>query len=348
MDPRLFPISLTRVISAAVVLLTTSSAWAQDQGQDHPQDQDQGPPWYQVEVVVFKHTDTSDTESWPDDPGAPDLAHTVVLSPPSASAVTDLEAGDLFADKDTGQAFVAFLTDDKPKNPDAPMAFRLLPGSDDQLGGDVTRLNNAGAYQVLYHAAWRQPAYAPENTTPVHIRYDPVGVQTRMLSAVDEDAVLQTTYQSPLDQGDGTVPQAEPTPGTPPTPTTPPVSEQQPLSEESSSPPSPSWLLNGEIGLTQSRYLHLDVDLVYQVNTPADPSQQDSVIGDTMITQTFRLQQSRRIRSDNIYYFDHPRFGVLAKVTPYTPPPPPPPPQTDDSGQSPTQQPSSNQQSGGK
>lgn len=313
MDPRLTTTPLACLLTAAATLSTMTSAWAQD--QDRKQDQDT--PWYQVEVVVFKHTDTTDDEAWPDDPGYPDLTHTVALSPPSASSMTSLEVGELFADKDTGQALTDFLTDDKPKNPDAPMAFRLLPDSEDQLGNTVTRLNNAGDYQVLYHAAWRQPAYAPDNTIPVHIRFDPVGVQTRMLSVVDQDADRQATGQPPADQGDGTV--------LPPTPAVVPVSDEAAA--------SPSWLLNGDIGLAQSRYLHLDVDLVYQVNTPADPSQQDSVIGDTMITQTYRLTQSRRIRSDKLYYFDHPRFGVLARVTPYTPPPPPEPPQTDDSGQ---------------
>ena len=128
-------------------------------------------------------------------------------------------------------------------------------------------------------------------------------------------------------QGDGAAAPA-PAPAPPP--------EQMPLatnSEDSTGQPAPSWLLNGVIGLAHSRYLHMDVDLVYQVNTPVDQSQQESIIGDTVMTQTYRLQQSRRIRSDKLFYFDHPRFGVLARITPFTPPSPPAPPQGNDTGQ---------------
>ena len=31
--------------------------------------------------------------------------------------------------------------------------------------------------------------------------------------------------------------------------------------------------------------------------------------------QTFELKQSRRMRDDKVYYFDHPQFGVIARVT---------------------------------
>jgi len=117
----------------------------------------------------------------------------------------------------------------------------------------------------------------------------------------------------------------------------PPQAPEEQVSDAAAVPPSPSWLLNGEIGLAQSRYLHLDVDLVYQVNTPVDQSQEEPAIGDTVITHNYRLHQSRRIRSANLFYFDHPRFGMVARVSPYTPPPPPPPlpapPQREDAGQ---------------
>jgi hypothetical protein len=39
-----------------------------------------------------------------------------------------------------------------------------------------------------------------------------------------------------------------------------------------------------------------------------------------VITPTFRLAEKRRITSSELHYFDHPRFGMLAMVTPYEPP----------------------------
>ncbi len=322
MDPRSPTTIVTRLLSVLAIFFVTSPVLAQDQTQD--QNQVQGNPWYQVEVVVFKHTDAADTEVWPDDPGAPDISHVAELSPTSASPVIDQEASTLFAGSDQDQAFIAFLTGDYTQTNSTPMAFRLLPDNEDQLANVITRLNNAGDYQVLYHAAWRQPAYDPDKSIPVHVHYDPLGVQTRMLSTVDEELARQSMDQT---QGDGAAAPA-PAPAPPP--------EQMPPamnSEDSTGQPAPSWLLNGVIGLTQSRYLHMDVDLVYQVNTPVDQSQQESIIGDTVMTQTYRLQQSRRIRSDKLFYFDHPRFGVLARITPFTPPSPPAPAQGNDAGQ---------------
>lgn len=35
--------------------------------------------------------------------------------------------------------------------------------------------------------------------------------------------------------------------------------------------------------------------------------------------QQFALQQTQRLRTDEVHYFDHPLFGMLIKLTPYTP-----------------------------
>jgi hypothetical protein len=282
-----------------LALLMIALAWAPAQADDNP--------WFQVEVVIFDHADPADVEAWPDDPGSPDMAHAVELSPRSFSPRMDQAARDLFGGEQD-QAFVDFLGGDAPPAPEAPVAFRLLPGAEEQLAGVIARLNGSGEYHVLYHAAWRQPANAPDESVPVHIHDDPVGMQTQMLSAIDEYIAQGALEASPS---------GEPVAPSPPPPPPAPVPGE---------PAAPSWRLNGVIGLAQSRYLHLDVDLIYQVKTPADQVRDEQTFGEAMVTRTYRMQQSRRIRSDKIFYFDHPRFGVLAKVTPYKPPPPPEPP----------------------
>jgi hypothetical protein len=60
-------------------------------------------------------------------------------------------------------------------------------------------------------------------------------------------------------------------------------------------------LLDGTVSLTRSRFLHLAVDLIY-----VDP--------DTGVPM--QLKESRRMRSNELHYLDHPRFGVLVQVTP--------------------------------
>jgi hypothetical protein len=59
--------------------------------------------------------------------------------------------------------------------------------------------------------------------------------------------------------------------------------------------------LSGQIALSRGHYLHLTADLVYQTSNP----------------QPFVLRQSRRMKSGEKHYFDHPAFGVIALVVPH-------------------------------
>jgi hypothetical protein len=58
--------------------------------------------------------------------------------------------------------------------------------------------------------------------------------------------------------------------------------------------------LVGQIALSRGRYLHLTLDLVYQGEDG----------------QRYVLRQTRRMRSNERHYLDHPKFGVIALVTP--------------------------------
>lgn len=69
------------------------------------------------------------------------------------------------------------------------------------------------------------------------------------------------------------------------------------LSGNSSQP-----LLDGTLTLTRSRYLHMAVDLIYIDPKTGIPLQ---------------LKESRRMRSGELHYLDHPRFGVLVQATPH-------------------------------
>jgi hypothetical protein len=73
--------------------------------------------------------------------------------------------------------------------------------------------------------------------------------------------------------------------------------------------------IEGTVRVAVERYLHLYLDL--------------KLIDTTLALKTgfsdydlpeFRLQQRRRMRSKELHYFDHPKFGVIALITPYTPP----------------------------
>ena len=60
-------------------------------------------------------------------------------------------------------------------------------------------------------------------------------------------------------------------------------------------------VLDGTLTLARSRYLHLSADLVY-----ADPN----------VGVPVALRELRRMRSGELHYLDHPRFGVLVQINP--------------------------------
>ena len=93
--------------------------------------------------------------------------------------------------------------------------------------------------------------------------------------------------------------------------------------------------LDGTLTLYLSRFLHLVVDLALQAPESADVAmmsrediaQRDNVrsVGDLLdyiddedrqpLPTYFRIQEDRILRNGELRYYDHPKFGVLAKVT---------------------------------
>ena len=69
--------------------------------------------------------------------------------------------------------------------------------------------------------------------------------------------------------------------------------------------------VEGNIRLVLERYLHLDVDLLQLSARGA------GAVGSAPV---YQLKEQRRIRSGELHYFDHPRFGMIARVTPYAAP----------------------------
>ena len=59
--------------------------------------------------------------------------------------------------------------------------------------------------------------------------------------------------------------------------------------------------VSGRAALARGRYLHLTLDLTLQI--PGDETR-------------YVLKQTRRMRSTEMHYIDHPRFGVVALITP--------------------------------
>jgi len=130
-----------------------------------------------------------------------------------------------------------------------------LPESSHRLGGISYSLRQSPGYSVLYHAAWRQPAYDSRNAIGHSI-----------------DASVRSGGKS----------------------------------------------LSGQIKLVRERYLHLDVELLLASATAMTES---SYMEGASSSPVYELSEKRRIKkSGKVHYFDHPRFGMIAILTPYQSP----------------------------
>ncbi|UCC55254.1 MAG: hypothetical protein JSU75_07690 [Gammaproteobacteria bacterium] len=76
------------------------------------------------------------------------------------------------------------------------------------------------------------------------------------------------------------------------------------------------YRLEGTIRLVRERFLHLDIDLLLSKPQAAYLPGQAGAPPDTV----YALQETRRVRSGERHYFDHPYLGVIATVVPYEPP----------------------------
>lgn len=64
--------------------------------------------------------------------------------------------------------------------------------------------------------------------------------------------------------------------------------------------------LDGLFRFYLSRFLHVDVNL--QLRQPGATADSAPLV--------MRLREHRRIRTQDVHYFDHPRFGMLVRITP--------------------------------
>lgn len=257
-------------------------------------------PWYEVEVIIFanKEFSTAKTETWPENVETPGYHQALDLSLPGFKPlVAKLPPVNSRAAKS------------KSRNPNsqnmyANGAYALLDSEFLQLSSIARRIRSSSQYDVVLHLAWRQPTFDEKEATPVFVF----------------DSMMQ---RDPVPQ-----PLSNPNLGL----------EGYYFSNEEAGSYGPRFhWISGTLKLSVSRYLHLESDLHVKMKTTVQevieesPPQESGGFGSffgissepTPITierpvlQDYRLFETRRMRSKEIHYFDHPLVGIVVKVTPY-------------------------------
>ncbi len=180
-------------------------------------------------------------------------------------------------------------------------AYKLLPSSALKLNAVQRSLQRSSSFYPIMHIGWRQPVVAQDKAVPIHIfggkRY--TAAMAAPADATQPGTADQTGPQTNTSGDNGGALAAG-------------------LSVPAPDQTNKVWEINGSLLLTRARYLHAWVDLVF--TQPAGMvGGADADISDDGLLH-FRMRQHRRMRSGELHYIDHPLFGMLIMVTPYTPP----------------------------
>ena len=178
-----------------------------------------------------------------------------------------------------------FILPDDPVDPRAaeaptealqPAPYHLLPPARHRLGGIYNVLRRTAEYQPLLHLSWQQPAATGRQARHVRLRHP---------------APDSATAPAPA----------------------------EPMFIEQLIRPQPE--IDGAIRIRGGFYLHADIDLSrFRVIPPANkipPAPPIDEAAGPEATQKTRLElkETRRIKLNEIHYFDHPMYGVILQVS---------------------------------
>ncbi len=196
--------------------------------------------------------------------------------------------------------------------------YELLGTDQQRLLEVVTRLVESSRYQLLLHAAWRQPGLELEQAMPVWIKggriygneYTSIDNKIELFgnkSSADQAGTDERKTYSFDEQS---------------------LEAQELQLSEQKNPVQHNGLyeLEGKITIALSRYLHTYADLVFrrprlssdaELSNAATDAYLQANAADTLILNNHLLREHRRMRSKNLHYLDSPEFAMLILITPY-------------------------------
>ena len=157
--------------------------------------------------------------------------------------------------------------------------YTALPKADYRLAGVRRVLASSREYQPLLHVAWQQLGLDARNVRAVHL--DNTRFERKAAEQIEDEPETGEVRDE--------------------TEYTPPVK-----------------VFDGIVRLRKSRFLHLDVDFAYFLDTLEQPDLEmpAQAAGHRRFPASYvRLTESRRIKPDDLNYFDHPLFGLVVEVS---------------------------------
>lgn len=248
------------------------------------------PRWYQVEVIIYAHnnTDYHESELWPVDYSLPKLEGSQELvAAPSRKVSTS-----------------------------KPVPFSLLRSDALQLGGAASRIKRASDVDLLLHFGWLQPGLEEKKAVAVHIHDKMLESAAKAKASAKEskelpklDGTLRLVlsrylhlesdliWRDPMSAEELALLSALPV--------------QKEGETETETVENEEGIKNGET---------VEENNAVATELAAEPVAVETAPQLPLITHhVYRMQQSRRMRSNELHYIDHPRFGIVAIATRYEP-----------------------------
>lgn len=292
------------LVSALCFLLTSVEAFAKESRR------------YAVEMVVFSYEEKEEglSESWPDDTQIEHPSAYLKLYDTSdintrllaktqpqteTQAQTDEQGVTTMVEVPVGvlplnQRQRADIANNR--QPD----FFYLPKSKLRLTRQSNRLAYRKNFRILFHKGWNMPVYDRENSIPIQIKggdkYDNLfELEGSIRLSVARYLHLDTQlYLREFEANKSTTQSQDP-------------NFDKLLSQENSS-------VAGQNNSSTMNQNSLPADQ-NSLSTP-NPSLELLGLRQYRVEHTIPLIQSRRMRSGDLHYIDHPRFGILIQLTP--------------------------------
>jgi hypothetical protein len=256
--------------------------------------------WYRVEMLVFSYPAGGASEQWD---ATPDLAYpgsSRFLIYPGEERAAELDAGQPVPSPSVVPPTV--LTPPAPVEPQST-AFAILPQSQREFAGKAAYMQRSGRYRVLFHEAWLQPMRGQASAVPIVLDRSGDGGPWPALQGTIKLYLSRYFY---LETNLWLNTQGEYLPGAwrmPPPPLAPTSIK---IEEPRQTQPGPGVLAQAippapQTGVADTQFSAPES----QALGPAYP-----------FRHAVLLKQTRRMRSREVNYIDHPVFGVVVKVTP--------------------------------
>ena len=340
----------TKILSLLVLLIVFQPTNAAEAKQE---------TLYEVEIIIFEHKNppkqdnTTGEEQWPENPGFPHFNQSKELLSPYEKLMetSDLSNSKYYTEPmgEDANDLSAYAT--KIKRSDK---FTLLIYKKWRQPLD-SRKNTRPVFISDSKEGYLYQEYTPEETTPdteIITESDNGTELTAEQELLNKLLAEEKLLNEPVPQQADAITEFDPV--TPFDELNLPPEKETPLPEEIG---PPNHHVFGLFSAFKSRFPHLTFDVFYKL--PEEPVATEEIPAETTITQdapamaattaepaelasseeipgdaaeqeiieqikkpiaAVRLSESSRIRLNELHYFDHPEFGVIARIRKYEPP----------------------------